>query len=54
MKSLKSVNKCAICEGLFHRNSITIDHKVRKVDGGLGNNENAQLAHPYCNSTYKN
>lgn len=54
VESLKNVNKCAICEGLLHRNSITIDHKVRKEDGGLGNIENAQLAHPYCNSTYKN
>ncbi|MGX9706817.1 HNH endonuclease family protein [Laceyella tengchongensis] len=53
-ESIKNINKCAICKGFLHKNSITIDHRVRKEDGGLGNIENAQLAHPYCNSTYKN
>ncbi|MFQ2359818.1 HNH endonuclease signature motif containing protein [Aeromonas dhakensis] len=46
--------KCKICGGLLHPKSISIDHKVRKEDGGMGNYENAQLTHPYCNSTYKN
>ena len=54
VESVKNANRCAICNGLLHKNSITIDHKVRKSDGGLGSLENAQLAHPYCNSTYKN
>jgi len=26
----------------------------RKADGGLGSLENAQLTHPYCNTTIKN
>ncbi|WP_372726522.1 HNH endonuclease [Nostoc sp. C057] len=32
----------------------SIDHIKRKADGGLGTLENAQLTHPYCNTTYKN
>lgn len=54
LEALKSAPKCAICGGYLHKNSITIDHKTRVMDGGLGNVENGQLAHPYCNSTYKN
>ena len=46
--------RCSICDGLLHKNSITIDHKTRKQDGGIGKVSNGQLAHPYCNSTYKN
>ncbi len=53
-EALKSPIRCKICGGLIHKNSITIDHKDRKEDGGLGNIDNAQLAHPYCNSTVKN
>jgi hypothetical protein len=46
--------KCAICNGYISKNSITIDHIVRKEDGGAGSIENGQIAHPYCNSTVKN
>jgi len=46
--------KCKICNGYIHRNSISIDHKTRKQDGGLGIVDNGQIAHPYCNSTLKN
>jgi len=53
-EALKNPIRCSICGGLIHRNSITIDHIARKEDGGLGNIGNAQLAHPYCNTTYKN
>ncbi|HWR30671.1 MAG TPA: DUF262 domain-containing protein [Negativicutes bacterium] len=52
--ALKSAPKCRICNGFIHVNSITIDHVQRKEDGGLGNSENGQLSHPYCNTTYKN
>ena len=55
--ALASAVPCAICGGLMHMNSIsidhTIDHTIRKQDGGTGNVQNAQIAHPYCNSTYK-
>ena len=53
-EALNSAIKCKICSGYMHVNAITIDHIERKKDGGLGTVENAQLAHPYCNSTYKN
>lgn len=46
--------RCKICGGYLHINSITIDHIKRKEDGGLGEIDNGQLAHPYCNSTVKN
>jgi hypothetical protein len=53
-EALASPLRCKICSGLIHYNSITIDHIVRKADGGVGVVENAQLTHPYCNSTFKN
>ncbi len=45
--------RCGICGGLLHRNSIHTDHVTRKADGGSANLENAQVSHPYCDSTYK-
>jgi len=45
--------RCAICGGLLHRNSMHTDHIVRKIDGGGAHGGNAQVTHPYCNSTYK-
>ena len=45
--------RCKICNGFIHRNSITTDHIIRKQDGGLGNIDNGQISHPYCNSTFK-
>jgi 5-methylcytosine-specific restriction endonuclease McrA len=45
--------KCKICGGLIDSKSITIDHIQRKRDGGQGTEDNAQIAHPYCNTTYK-
>lgn len=53
-EALLNVPACKICEGLIHRNSISIDHIQRKQDGGLANLENGQLTHPYCNTGYKN
>lgn len=52
--AIKSAPTCKICGGLIHRNSISIDHKERKEDGGLGIVDNGQLTHPYCNTGYKN
>ena len=52
-KSLPKALKCEICHGLIDPKSITIDHIDDKKNGGLGNIENGQIAHPYCNSTYK-
>lgn len=53
-EALGNAVKCAICKGYIHTNSLTFDHIARKQDGGLGTVDNGQLAHPYCNSTYKN
>ncbi|MEH1793477.1 GmrSD restriction endonuclease domain-containing protein [Nostoc sp.] len=53
-ETLKSIPRCKICNGLIHRNSISIDHIQRKADGGLANVDNGQISHPYCNTGYKN
>jgi hypothetical protein len=53
-EALENALRCKICNSRIHINSITFDHKQRKEDGGLGNPQNAQLTHPYCNSTIKN
>jgi len=52
--ALKDPLRCGICQGLIHRNAISIDHIVRKSEGGKGEPDNGQLTHPYCNTTIKN
>lgn len=51
--ALSSVPKCGICSGHVHVNSISIDHKKRRRDGGAATAVNGQLAHHYCNTGYK-
>ncbi|MFZ2197889.1 MAG: HNH endonuclease signature motif containing protein, partial [Thermodesulfovibrionales bacterium] len=51
--ALKEPLRCGICGGLIHFNSISFDHIRRKEDGGLGTVDNAQLSHPFCNTTLK-
>jgi hypothetical protein len=53
-KLLEKSMKCSICGGFMHPNSATIDHIIRKEDGGTGVIENGEIAHPYCNGTVKN
>jgi hypothetical protein len=53
-EALQSAPRCKICDGLIHRNSISIDHIQRKQDGGLATIDNGQITHPYCNTGYKN
>jgi HNH endonuclease len=53
-QALQNPPKCKICNGLIHKNSISIDHIQRKADGGFATLDNGQIAHPYCNTTYKN
>lgn len=53
-EALLSVPRCKICNGLIHRNSISIDHIQRKENGGLATLDNGQITHPYCNTGYKN
>jgi hypothetical protein len=52
-EAIDSAIKCKICNARMHFKSISVDHVTRRIDGGLGTQENAQLAHPYCNSGYK-
>lgn len=53
-EAVNTAPKCKICNGYIHRNSVSIDHKTRKQDGGLGSVDNGQITHPYCNTTIKN
>lgn len=53
-EALQAATKCQICKGFIHMNSLTIDHIDRKEDGGKGSIDNGQIAHPYCNTTFKN
>ena len=46
--------RCKICNGYLPSRINSIDHIKRKADGGLGTLNNAQLTHPYCNTTFKN
>jgi hypothetical protein len=51
--ALKVGTRCAICDALVHKNSMQFDHIHRASDGGHSRADNAQVAHPYCNSTFK-
>lgn len=49
-EAIKSALRCGICGGYLHKNSMTIDHIDDIKFGGVGNSDNGQLTHPYCNS----
>ncbi|WP_075734205.1 HNH endonuclease [Streptomyces acidiscabies] len=51
--TLESSSRCDICEARLHLRAMTIDHKIRKEDGGTGDPKNGSMTHPYCNSGYK-
>ncbi|MCL2355147.1 MAG: DUF262 domain-containing protein, partial [Oscillospiraceae bacterium] len=51
---VEGLPKCAICSGYISMYSSSIDHIVRKRDGGDSSMKNSQLTHLYCNTTYKN
>lgn len=53
VEGLQTARRCAICNGFLHRNSLHIDHAIERRVGGTGEFGNAQPAHPYCDSTYK-
>lgn len=54
-QSLSTAMKCPICKGrLEPALSLSFDHVVRREDGGLGDSENGQISHPYCNTGFKN
>jgi hypothetical protein len=53
--TLRHSPKCPLCDGYIDLNkSISYDHIVRRADGGLGDSENGQITHPYCNQSLKN
>lgn len=52
--ALPTVLKCSICGGAIHTNSISMDHIIRKREGGKNELDNVQITHPYCNTGYKN
>ena len=43
--------RCSICGARIHKNSMHIDHKTAKKDGGHAGLTNAQVAHPWCDSS---
>ena len=46
--------RCPICGGLLDPNkSVSYDHIEQKRKGGSGDPSNVQLAHPYCNTGFK-
>lgn len=51
---ISSLSKCPICNGYLDNKSISVDHIVRKEDGGTNSLHNGQITHLYCNTTYKN
>lgn len=52
--AINAVPRCGICGGFVHVNSISVDHRKRRRDGGAAVAANGQLTHPYCNTGYKN
>ncbi|MEX2227674.1 MAG: DUF262 domain-containing protein [Dehalococcoidia bacterium] len=52
-KAIDSPVRCNICGARLHLKSISIDHDLRKDDGGIGELDNAQPTHPFCNTGYK-
>ena len=53
-EALSKALRCPICNGhLDPRKSVSYDHIERVSDGGLGELKNVQMAHPYCNTGYK-
>lgn len=51
LADLKSVPRCRLCGGLKHRNGITLDHTVKRADGGLSSVFNSKWVHPICNES---
>ncbi|MEV5054875.1 DUF262 domain-containing protein [Agrobacterium radiobacter] len=54
-KAIATAMKCSICGGLLDATkSVSYDHVTRVREGGLGDPENGDLVHPYCNQSVKN
>jgi hypothetical protein len=54
-EALPQALHCPVCNGVLDPNkSVSYDHIERVRDGGSGDIDNIQMAHPYCNTGYKN
>jgi len=53
-EAIKNAIRCPICGGILDpAKSVSYDHIEPKRVGGTGDYTNVQLAHPYCNSAFK-
>jgi len=53
-EAIKNALRCPICNGILDPSkSVSYDHIEPKRDGGTGDYMNVQIAHPYCNTGYK-
>jgi hypothetical protein len=49
-EALKNPLRCSLCNGYIYTRGFNIDHIEDKKNGGIGNADNGQLTHFYCNS----
>jgi hypothetical protein len=53
-QAVETALRCPVCGGLLDPSkSVSYDHIDPKRKGGTGDTTNVQLAHPYCNTGYK-
>jgi hypothetical protein len=53
-EAIKNAIRCPICRGILDpAKSVSYDHIEPRRSGGTGDHANVQLAHPYCNSAFK-
>jgi hypothetical protein len=50
---LDSAVRCGICDARVLPRVATVDHIVRREDGGTGDITNGQPVHPFCNTGFK-
>ncbi len=48
---LKTALKCPFCDGIIFNKSQNTDHIIDKKNNGLGDIDNGQITHYYCNSS---
>jgi hypothetical protein len=49
-EALEKALTCPRCNARKHKNAMVLDHIQGKATGGVGDPENGQYVHPYCNS----
>jgi hypothetical protein len=53
-QAITNALRCPICKGLLDpKKSVSYDHIIPVREDGTGDISNVQLAHPYCNTGYK-